>query len=151
MKYYYLVIRQLFVAGFLLLCSTAVLFGADSLSTQNAPNKDVERIYARNHFSCMQQGLIGAIDACGTTMRALEYFEKKQIAYRFRIIHASESIPNSLYVVRKRVPEADRMIIKKTILGLAKSKAGQELLKNSNFANYVEAKDAEYNIVREMS
>ena len=112
------------------------------------PNTDVERSYGKSHFSCMQQVLIGKADACGTAKQAMLHFEKKNMDQRLRIIAESESIPHSLFVVHKRVPEADREKLKKRILDWPNTEAGKELLKNGKFIPFIEAKDEDYNIVR---
>lgn len=127
----------------ILTTATLKKFGLD-------PNKDVKRLYGRSHFTCMQQVLIGAADVCGTAPIPLKHFEKHKMANRFRIIYESESIPHSLYVVHKRVPEADQKILRKTILGWSKSKAGRRMLNKSNLTDFVEVDDLKYNIVREM-
>ena len=112
------------------------------------PLNDVERAYGKSHFSCMQQVLIGKADACGTARQALSHFEKKHMKERLRIVAESESIPHSLFIVHKRVPEAVREKIKNRILNWPNTPEGRKLLENGKFIPFVEAFDHEYDIVR---
>ena len=104
-------------------------------------NTDIKRSYGKSHFSCMQQVLIGKADACGTARQALSHFEKKNMGQRLRIIAESEPIPHSLFIVHKRVPEADREKLKKRILDWPNTEEGKALLKNGKFIPFVNAAD----------
>jgi phosphonate transport system substrate-binding protein len=122
-----------------------------SMALQKAgldPDKDVERAYGKSHFSCMQQVLIGKADACGTAMQALAHFEKKHMNERLRIIAESESIPHSLFVVHKRVPQVDREKLKNRILNWQNTTEGKNLLANGKFIPFIPAEDEQYDIVR---
>ena len=73
------------------------------------------------------------------------------MANRFRIIFESESIPHSLYIVHKRVPEAEREVLKKTILGWAKTKPTSLMKKIDMSSDFVIINDANYDVVRKMN
>lgn len=112
------------------------------------PQKDFSRIYKNNHFSCMQSVLIDKADACGTSIRAMYHYEDEMLNNRLRIIHETEAIPHVLYVVHKRVPEAHRDILKKTILGWQNTPEGRDILKTSRMSRFIEASSQDYDILR---
>lgn len=112
------------------------------------PETDVDRHYGKSHFSCMQRVLINSADVCGTAGQALFHFEKKKMRGRFRILAESPSIPHSLFIIHKRVPESDRKKIFDRIINWEQSDNGREILSNGKFIPFVEAKDSDYDIVR---
>ena len=111
--------------------------------------KDFKRLYKSNHFSCMQSVLVGSSDACGTSYRALLHYEDDKMKDRFRVINISEEIPHVLYIVHKRVPEKDRKKLLEIILGWPNSPEGRNILKISRMIKFKEAKDKDYDILRE--
>jgi len=113
------------------------------------PQKDFTRLYKSNHFSCMQSVLVGISAACGTSYRALLHYEDVKMKNRFRVINTSEEIPHVLYIVHKRVPEQDRKKLLKIILNWPNSPEGREILKISRMVSFKEAKDEDYDILRE--
>lgn len=112
------------------------------------PEQGVTRAYSKGHFSCMQRVLIGSADACGTAIQALAHFEEKQMEERFRILHQSQPIPQSLFVVHRRVPEAERQRLLETILGWTGSESGKAILANGHFIPFMTANDDDYQSVR---
>ena len=112
------------------------------------PQKDFERIYKKNHFSCMQTVLINKADACGTSLRAMYHYEDKQLKDRLKVIAESDAIPHVLYVVHKRVPEQQRMSLKESILDWQYTSEGRSILKTSRMTRFVEASGQEYDILR---
>ncbi|MDH5377067.1 MAG: phosphate/phosphite/phosphonate ABC transporter substrate-binding protein, partial [Gammaproteobacteria bacterium] len=110
--------------------------------------KDVTRIYAKNHFACMQAVLLGKAQACGTAKRAMAQFEDKEMSKRFKIIAQTPKIPHSLFVVHSRVSKDEREMLKNRIITWEKTATGKQILERSNLVPFVEAHDKEYNVVR---
>lgn len=109
---------------------------------------DVKRNYTKNHFSCMQQVLIGEAEACVTALQAMAHFEDKELRSRFKIIHESPPAANSLFVVHRRVPEKDRAVLRSIITGWHKNPEGRAILKNGEFAPFIVARDSDYDSLR---
>lgn len=114
------------------------------------PDKDIQLVHYRTHFSCMQQVLIGEAVACGTAAPARRYFQSKYMV-KLKIIAHSRDIPHSLWIVNPRVPAADREIIRKRILNWGNTADGQRLLADGKLKPFVPTKDSDYNIVRKMA
>lgn len=112
------------------------------------PSKDVTRIYTGNHFSCMQNVLIGKADACGTARQALINWQGFKIKKRFKIIHETMPLPHALFVVHKRIPESSREIIKNSILSWPDREEGKQILSKGNLVPFTEAVDTDYDIIR---
>lgn len=114
------------------------------------PGKDVKLSYHRSHVSCMQQVIISAADACATAAPALRFFTHK-MNVDLNIIAQTPSIPHTLFAVHPRIKEADRKKLLSTILSWKDSKSGQELLKRGKLKPFIQVKDSDYDIVRELS
>ena len=112
------------------------------------PQTGVQRYYGKNHFACLQSVVIGAADACGTSEQALRTIGKEKYTDRFRILHKSAPIPHSLFVAHRRVPQKDRDILLRTILGWPNTEKGRQILERGQFKPFVAAKDSEYEVVR---
>jgi phosphonate transport system substrate-binding protein len=113
------------------------------------PTTGVKRDYGKNHFTCLQSVLIGTADACGTAEQPLRTLEKeRRMTSRFRILHKTQRISASLFVVHKRVSRKDRDILLKTILDWPKTEEGRKIIDAGQFVPYVAATDAEYEVVR---
>jgi len=128
---------------------------AVSLMTQKSlklaginPETDITTIYTGNHFSCMQNVLIGKADACGTARQALINWQGFKIKKRFKIIHETQPLPHALFVVHKRIPEASRKTIKESILSWPQRDEGKKILKKGNLVPFTEALDNDYDIIR---
>lgn len=79
------------------------------------PGKDVTIKNFSTHQSCLQQLLIGDIDACASGEAILRVFED-QSKKKFRVILASPEIPQTLFVAHRRIPVADQETIRKTLV-----------------------------------
>lgn len=79
------------------------------------PDSDVRMIYLASHQACLQQLLIGKVDACGVSPPGVRLVEQ-QMKASFRLIHETPEIPSPLFVVRKELPAKDRETIKATLL-----------------------------------
>jgi phosphonate transport system substrate-binding protein len=130
----------------------AVVSSLTDMALQNAgidPRTGVKRDYGKNQFTCMQNVLIGAADACGTAEQALLHFEKeKQMKTRFRILYKGKPSPPPLFVVHKRVPKKDRDILLKTILEWPSNEEGKAILSTGSFIPFTPARDTDYEGVR---
>jgi phosphonate transport system substrate-binding protein len=114
------------------------------------PATGVTRDYGRSHFTCMQSVLIGTADACGTARQALLHFEReKQMSSRFRVLYKTVPIPHTLFVVHRRVPKRDRDILLHAILAWGKTEEGRKIIEDGQFFPFVEAKDVDYDVVRQ--
>ena len=114
------------------------------------PDRDIELIHYRTHFSCMQQVIIGEVMACGTAPPTRHYFESKYNV-TLPIIAETRGIPHALWIIHKRVPLKDREIILQRILSWGKTKEGKRMLADGRLAPYVPVTDAAYNIVRKLA
>ncbi len=111
--------------------------------------KDVRRDYSKDHFSCLQNVLIGEADACISASQMIKQFEsEKKLAVPFKTIHKTIKIPNTLIVVHKRVPQKDRDILFQTLLNLKNTAGGRKILDDLHFKSFVPAEDSDYDIIR---
>ena len=79
------------------------------------PGRDFAVKHFSTHQSCLQQLLIGNIVSCATSPPALRLFEP-QPQKPFRTILSSPEIPQTLFVVHRRIPAAQREAIKKALV-----------------------------------
>jgi len=115
------------------------------------PAKGVRRDFGKSHFSCMQKVLIGEADACGTARQALLHFEKeKQMTARFRVLHETEPVSHSLFVVHQRVPKAQREALRALVLDWPNTETGKKIIEGGQFIPFVAAADKDYNSVRKV-
>jgi len=109
----------------------------------------IDMIYTGNHFACMQMVLVGKADACSTTTPVLTHWEKTQLkTKKLRVIHRSGSVPHTLYMAHIRVPVEDQEKIKQAIVSWNKRPEGKMILKIFSVSSFVEAKDSDYDIIR---
>lgn len=111
------------------------------------PQTDTALQYYKGHDSCLQQLLIGNIDACGTAAYPLRFFENKW-QVKFKVLAQTPSIPHSLFIAHPRVSKEERDAILKTILSWDETDAGRKLLEKGEFMPFAAANDAEYMPVR---
>jgi phosphonate transport system substrate-binding protein len=116
-----------------------------SLDGENA----IKMIYTNNHFACIQMVLVGKADACSTTTPVLHHWHETQLKKKkLHAIHQSGSVPHTVYMVHQRVPEKDKEKFKQAILTWDKRPEGKMILKIFNVSSFVEAKDSEYDVIR---
>ena len=111
------------------------------------PDTDTTLQYYKAHDSCLQQLLIGEVDACGTAAFPLRFFENKR-NMKFRVLAETQAISHSLFIVHPRVSKKEREVLRKTILSWAQTDSGKELLAKGELKPFVTVTDAEYNVVR---
>lgn len=111
------------------------------------PRTDTKLQYYKAHDSCLQQLLIGKIDACGTAAYPVRFFENKWNV-KFRVLAETQTIPHSLFIVHPRVSKQERDAILKTIVSWGKTESGKQLLEKFELKPFVAVTDAEYNTVR---
>lgn len=111
------------------------------------PRTDTKLQYYKAHDSCLQQLLIGEIDACGTAAYPLRFFENKWDV-KFRVLAQTQTISHSLFIVHPRVSKQAREAILKTILSWAETRSGRQLLEKGELKPFIAVTDAEYNAVR---
>ncbi|KPJ91851.1 MAG: hypothetical protein AMJ53_10615 [Gammaproteobacteria bacterium SG8_11] len=109
----------------------------------------IKMTYTNNHFACIQMVLVGKADACSTTTPVLHHWHETQLkTKKLHAIHQSDSVPHTVYMVHKRVPEKDREQLKQAILSWDKRPEGKMILKIFNVSSFIEAKDSEYDVIR---
>ena len=111
--------------------------------------KDVEMIFTGNHFACMQMVLLGKADACSTTSPVLERWETSQLkTKKLHVIHRAKGVPHTLYMAHERVPEKHRQALTQAITSWDDRPEGQMILKAFATGSFVEAKDSDYDVIR---
>lgn len=111
--------------------------------------KSVRQRHERNHFTCLQTLLVGIADACITAEQALRTLQAETRALaKLRVIHTTEPIPHSLFVVHRRVSRQHREILLDTIVGWPRTEEGRRLLERGRFTPFVAARNADYEAVR---
>ena len=111
------------------------------------PRTDTKLQYYKAHDSCLQQLLIGEIDACGTAAYPLRFFENKW-KVKFRVIAETPTISHALFIVHPRVSKQEREVILKTILSWSATESGKQLLEKGGLKPFIAVTDAEYDSVR---
>jgi len=109
----------------------------------------INLIYTGNHFACMQMVLVGKADACSTTSPVLKHWEDTQLKKKkLHVVHQADAVPHTLYMVHKRMPEKDQDKFKKAILSWNERPEGKMILKIFSLTSFVEAKDSDYDVIR---
>jgi len=111
-------------------------------------NTDVDRKYKKNHFACMQSVIIGEAAACGTALRALKHFSDVKMKDKFKILYKAKPMPNSLFVVHKRVPEKQRQKLIASILEWPNTVEGRKLFEGGKIVPMVRANNSAYDVIR---
>lgn len=111
------------------------------------PDKDVTLSHHRSHVSCMQQVLIGKVDACGTAAPPLRFFQHK-MKVKMKIVVKSQEFPHALFVIHPRVPAEEMSIIKERIMSWSKTEEGRKLLEQGRLKPFVPISDADYDVIR---
>jgi ABC-type phosphate/phosphonate transport system substrate-binding protein len=90
--------------------------------------KDVLLKHFGEHDSTLQNVVIKNTDAATTCRAILRVFENS-LGTKLRIIKETSSIPHSIFVVHKRVPEKERKIIRNILLNTTLSGVPEDLRK----------------------
>lgn len=113
------------------------------------PKTGVKRQYEKNHFTCLQALVVGVADACSTAEQPLRTLQnERRFAIALRVLHRTERIPHSLFVVHRRVSREHREILLTTIVNWPKTDEGRHILERGHFTPFVPARDADYEVVR---
>ena len=123
------------------------MFKAELREKGMRPGKDVTLAHYKSHISCLQQVVIGTVDACATAAPALRFFASK-IGATFNIVAKTKAIPHTLFAVHPRVSVQDRDKILTSILGLSKTEEGKAMLNRGNLKPFKVTVDADYDVVR---
>lgn len=111
-------------------------------------DQDVKVKYMKSHDSCLRLVIVKKAAACVSSLRAVHIFESKW-GKSFRVLKNTPHIPNSLFIVHKRVPKKVRELLIKTMASWpTNSEVGKQFIKNSNNMHLVPANNKEYDIVR---
>ncbi len=110
--------------------------------------RDFSVQYTKSHDSCLQLVMVKSVSACVTSVRATHVFEAKW-GKHFHSIFNTPGIPNTLFVVHRRVPKEVRDILLKTVTSWPESsQTGREFIEMNNNQRLIPTVDAEYDIVR---
>lgn len=112
------------------------------------PGKDLTFKAFKSVDSCFQQVLIGKASACVAPPFAPAVFEKV-MNVKLRTLLKSSGIPNLALVIHPRVPESDRLKIKKIIMSWDKNSQRKIFLNNMQTEGFIPIIDKEYDVVRE--
>jgi len=116
------------------------------------PDVDVKMIYLSSHQACLQQMMIGSVDACGVSPAGARLGEQ-QFRTTFRLIHESMEIPTPLFVVKQKLPTKDRAAILKVLITTDLAEVKPELRSmfiESNGKPFRKVADQEYDVVRKL-
>jgi len=109
---------------------------------------DVSLEYTKSQDSCLQLVLVKAASACTSSPRSVHVFEEKW-GKHFRTLFETPGIPNTLFVVHRRVSKEVRELLLKTVTSWPdSSEVGREFVKLNNNLRLLPAADAEYDVVR---
>ena len=108
---------------------------------------DVQISHYRSHVSCMQQVVIGAVDACGTAAPALRFFTEKMDT-KLKIIAETRKIPHTLFAAHPRISAAEREKILQTLQALHTTEEGRQVLKRGKLKPFIPIEDHDYDVVR---
>ena len=120
-----------------------------NLSTKNKDHFE-NVFYAGSHDACLLSVINNQADVCGMSSRNYEArledgtFKKEDV----RIIHKSNRVPPPPLAYSKMIPIEDRDKIKKAVLEAHKH--GQIGGYGGKMSDYMEVKDSDYNVLREV-
>ena len=120
-----------------------------NLSTTNK-NHFKKVYYAGSHDACLLSVLNEQADVCGMSSRNFEarLKDKTFSMDQVRIIHKSSSVPPPPLAYSKNIPLEDRNKIKKAVLEAHKH--GTIGGYGGEMSHYIEVKDSDYNVLREV-
>ena len=106
--------------------------------------------YAGSHDACLLSVLNNQADVCGMSSRNFEArLEDGTIKLEdIRIIHKSDRVPPPPLAYSKSIPLEDRNEIKKAVLSAHKH--GEIAGYGGKMSHYMEVKDSDYNVLREV-
>ena len=106
--------------------------------------------YAGSHDACLLAVLNNQSDVCGMSSRNFEArLEDGTIKLSdVRIIHKSDRVPPPPLAFSKLIPKEDRIKIKEAVLDAHNH--GQIAGYGGNMSHYMEVKDSDYNVLREV-
>ena len=106
--------------------------------------------YAGSHDACLLSVLNNQADVCGMSSRNFEArLEDGTIKSKdIRIIHKSDRVPPPPLAYSKLIPEEDRKKIKRAVLEAHKH--GEIAGYGGKMSHYMEVKDSDYNVLREV-
>ena len=108
---------------------------------------DVQISHYRSHISCMQQVVIGAVDACGTAAPALRFFADKMDT-KLKIIAETRKIPHTLFAAHPKISAGEREKILQTLKAMSATENGRRLLQRGKLKPFIPVTDQAYDVVR---
>ena len=90
------------------------------------PDKDLTMKYFTSHHACLQQLLVGNVDACGVSGQGIRLVEQ-QMQLKFKEIGQSPEIPHTLFVAKGQIPARERKVLTKTLIDTDLKQVAQEV------------------------
>ena len=115
--------------------------------------RDVKMSYFKSHMACMQQLLIGSVDACGVSP-AIVRLAEQQLQTSFSVFYKSPVISAPLFIVRSDLPRKERESIRKALLATDLKNVRPELRKmfvpDETRKPFIPVTDADYDSARQL-
>ena len=114
------------------------------------PDTDVTMVFLASHMACLQQMMIGTVDACGISPAGVRLGER-QLKTTFHLIQESPKIPTPLFVAHKKLPRKDRDIMLRVLTTTDLTGVKPELrvmFIESEQKAFRKTNDREYDVVR---
>jgi phosphonate transport system substrate-binding protein len=117
------------------------------------PGTDVKMVFLASHMNCLQELMIGSVDACGVSPSALR-LAQIQLKSRFRTIDTSPPVPSPLFVVKSTLPRKERdavtRILTTTTLENVKPELRRMYYADDGKKPFIPASDLDYEPIRNL-
>ncbi|HED19325.1 MAG TPA: phosphate/phosphite/phosphonate ABC transporter substrate-binding protein [Gammaproteobacteria bacterium] len=123
------------------------LLGRHALSSFKL-DKKVEIYPINNHIACLTQVRVKKAAACVTAQPTLKLF-RDHTGAKLRVLYETQHIPSSLFAVHKRIPKAQRELLKNEILSWSADNTDDKAyLHGGGWSHLHPASDSDYEPVR---
>jgi phosphonate transport system substrate-binding protein len=129
------------------LAAVSELAKASLLDAGLVPGIDVALEHYRSKPACLQAAAAGRVAACGLPRFALSQIDPNN-ELKLRLMYETPPISNFVFAAHARMPEADRVKIRESILAWPFTDKGQSILAGGAWSHFVPARDEEYDEVR---
>jgi ABC-type phosphate/phosphonate transport system substrate-binding protein len=110
-------------------------------------------VFLASHMNCLQELMIGSVDACGVSPSALR-LAQIQLKSRFRTIDTSPPVPSPLFVVKSTLPRKERdavtRILTTTTLENVKPELRRMYYADDGKKPFIPASDLDYEPIRNL-
>jgi phosphonate transport system substrate-binding protein len=129
------------------LAAVSEMAKASLLDAGLVPGADIKLEHYRTKPACLQAVATGRVAACGLPRFALSQIDPKN-ELKLRLMYETPPISNFVFAAHARVPEADRVKIRESILAWPFTDQGRSILAGGAWSHFVPARDEEYDEVR---